>query len=50
MTEYVAIRTLQSSDVEDYRTIRFSALKTEPDAFGSIYAVEAAWPIETLRP
>jgi ribosomal protein S18 acetylase RimI-like enzyme len=46
MTEYVAIRTLQCSDVEDHRTIRLSALKTEPEAFGSIYAVEVAWPIE----
>jgi ribosomal protein S18 acetylase RimI-like enzyme len=33
-------------DVKDYRTIRLSALKTAPEAFGSVHATEASKPIE----
>jgi len=35
-----------AADVEDYRDIRLAALKTNPEAFGSVYAIEASKPIE----
>jgi ribosomal protein S18 acetylase RimI-like enzyme len=41
----VEVRRLDIADVEDYRTIRLAALQTEPEAFGSTYAVEAVRPI-----
>lgn len=45
MTEPIEIRRLQAADVEDYRTIRLAALKTEPEAFGSVHAVEVVRPV-----
>jgi ribosomal protein S18 acetylase RimI-like enzyme len=42
------IRRLQVADVEDYRTIRLASLRTEPEAFGSLYEVEAARPVESF--
>ncbi len=38
------IRRLGIIDVADYRSIRLAALQGEPDAFGSVYEVEAARP------
>ncbi len=38
----IIIRRLGASEVEDYRTIRLSALRTAPDSFGSVYEVEVA--------
>lgn len=38
----IIIRRLGASEIEDYRTIRLSALRTAPDAFGSVYEVEVA--------
>jgi ribosomal protein S18 acetylase RimI-like enzyme len=40
------IRRLQAADVEDYRAIRLASLQTEPEAFGSVYEVEAARPVD----
>jgi ribosomal protein S18 acetylase RimI-like enzyme len=45
MMDMIEIRRLQASDVEDYRTIRLAALKTEPDSFGSVHAAEVSRPI-----
>lgn len=44
----VTVRRLLRSDAHDYRTIRLSALRTAPDAFGSTHAIEAAQPIEKM--
>jgi ribosomal protein S18 acetylase RimI-like enzyme len=41
----IEIRRLGLSDVEDYRVMRLAALQTEPDAFASVYAVEASRPM-----
>jgi ribosomal protein S18 acetylase RimI-like enzyme len=41
------ISRLGVADVNDYISIRLFALKTEPASFGSLHAIEAAWPIET---
>lgn len=41
----IEVRRLELQDVDDYRTIRLAALRTEPRAFGSTYDVEAARPI-----
>ena len=41
----VEVRRLEVTDVEDYRMIRLAALRTEPEAFGSTYEVEAARPL-----
>ena len=46
MSKTVVVRPLWTSDVEDYRAIRLSALKTAPEAFGSLHATEASTPIE----
>jgi ribosomal protein S18 acetylase RimI-like enzyme len=40
------IRRLAAADASDYRRIRLSALREEPQAFGSSYAAEAARPLE----
>ncbi|MBX3143321.1 MAG: GNAT family N-acetyltransferase [Trueperaceae bacterium] len=45
----IEIRRLTDSDVEDFRTIRLSALRTAPDAFGSTYASEAARSLNETR-
>lgn len=41
-----AIRRLDVSDAEDYRTIRLAALKGDPDAFGSTYEIEVVRPLD----
>ena len=46
MAKSVIVRPLGLADLEEYRTIRLSALKTAPDAFGSVHAIEASRPIE----
>lgn len=43
----IAVRPLRTSDAEDYRAIRLSALETAPEAFGSVHALEASRPIES---
>lgn len=42
------VRRLSPADCHDYRTIRLRALETEPQAFGSVYDVEALRPIEAF--
>jgi ribosomal protein S18 acetylase RimI-like enzyme len=42
------IRRLQVADVEDYRSIRLGALRTEPESFGALHEIEAALPIATF--
>jgi ribosomal protein S18 acetylase RimI-like enzyme len=42
----LAVRRLGPTDAEAYRAIRLSALRTEPDAFGSTHELEAARPLE----
>jgi ribosomal protein S18 acetylase RimI-like enzyme len=42
MRSAAAVRRLAEEDVQDYRQIRLSALRTTPDAFGSTYDAEAA--------
>lgn len=44
----VAVRRLGTADAEDYRTIRLAALAREPDAFGSVYDVEVARPLDAF--
>lgn len=44
----VVVRRLGVADAEDYRTIRLAALAREPDAFGSVYDVEVARPIDAF--
>jgi ribosomal protein S18 acetylase RimI-like enzyme len=39
------VRTLAAADAADYRQIRLAALKSEPQAFGSTWEVEAARPL-----
>jgi len=46
MSKAFAVRSMGLPNVEDYRTIRLSALKTAPEAFGSVHAIEASKPIE----
>jgi ribosomal protein S18 acetylase RimI-like enzyme len=46
MRKPVVVRRLGIADAEDYRAIRLSALKTAPEAFGSVHALEAPRPIE----
>jgi ribosomal protein S18 acetylase RimI-like enzyme len=41
----VEIRRLAIGDAANYRAIRLDALQKEPDAFGSVHAVEAARPL-----
>lgn len=41
MATPITLRRLGEGDVEDYRSIRLAALKTEPEAFGSTHALEA---------
>ncbi len=41
----IEVRRLVSDDAEDYRAIRLAALRGDPDAFGSVYAVEAERPL-----
>jgi ribosomal protein S18 acetylase RimI-like enzyme len=43
-TATIQVRRLTANEVDDFRTIRLAALKTEPDAFGSVYDVEATRP------
>jgi ribosomal protein S18 acetylase RimI-like enzyme len=40
----VVICRLEASDVENYRAVRLTSLRTEPEAFSSVYEVEAARP------
>ena len=42
------IRRLRVADVEDYRTIRLAALRTEPEAFGSVYDIEVTRPVDSF--
>lgn len=44
MANPLQIRHLQASDVSAYRAIRLAALYADPDAFGSAFEREAAWP------
>jgi ribosomal protein S18 acetylase RimI-like enzyme len=44
----ISIRRLEASDADDYRTIRLDALKRDPEAFGSIYSVEADFPLAAI--
>lgn len=46
MTKSICIRSLEPADIEDFQTIRLSALKTAPEAFGSVHAEEAGQPLE----
>jgi ribosomal protein S18 acetylase RimI-like enzyme len=41
----IQVRQLAAADAEDYRAIRLAALQGEPDAFGSVHAVEAPRPL-----
>jgi len=41
----VTVRRLEAADAEDYCTIRLESLAREPDAFGSVHAVEASRPL-----
>ncbi|HKU98169.1 MAG TPA: GNAT family N-acetyltransferase [Vineibacter sp.] len=41
----VTVRRLVPADAEDYRAIRLASLAREPDAFGSVHAVEAVRPL-----
>lgn len=45
MTE-ITIRQLKIEDVDDFKTIRLSALEQAPEMFGSTYMVESLRPIE----
>ena len=36
---------IEGADAENYRSMRLAALERDPDAFGSVHAVEAARPI-----
>jgi ribosomal protein S18 acetylase RimI-like enzyme len=45
MLNHAIVRRLEVTNVQDYRTIRLSALKTAPDAFGADHDVEAGRPI-----
>lgn len=40
------IRLLNESDARSYQQVRLSALKNNPEAFGSTYEREAAFPLE----
>ena len=40
------IRLLNESDAHSYQQVRLSALKNNPEAFGSTYEREAAYPLE----
>lgn len=40
------IRLLNGSDARSYQQVRLSALKNNPEAFGSTYEREAAYPLE----
>jgi ribosomal protein S18 acetylase RimI-like enzyme len=42
------IRRLELADVEDYRAIRLASLRHDPAAFGALYEVEAARPIDSF--
>lgn len=42
---HVTVRRLEAADAPDYRTIRLASLAREPDAFGSVHAVEASRPL-----
>jgi ribosomal protein S18 acetylase RimI-like enzyme len=42
----IAIRRLQPDDAEAYRAIRLEALERSPEAFGSMFEVEAAHPLD----
>lgn len=46
LNDAITIRRLEAAEVEDYRTIRLAALTTSPEAFGSVYAIEVAKPLE----
>lgn len=43
--ETLEVRRIGAERVADYRAIRLTALQLDPDAFGSIYEVEAARPL-----
>lgn len=43
--ETVEIRRIGAGQAADYRAIRLTALQLDPDAFGSLYEVEAAHPV-----
>jgi ribosomal protein S18 acetylase RimI-like enzyme len=42
------IRRLEVADAEDYRAIRLASLQTDPEAFGSVYEVEAIRPVDSF--
>ena len=44
------IRPLRPDELMAYRAIRLSGLKTSPEAFGSVYEIEAARPAERYLP
>ena len=46
VSKAVVVRPMGLPDVEDYQTIRLSALKTAPEAFGSVHSIEASQPVE----
>lgn len=43
------IRRLETEDVEDFRSIRLSALECAPEAFGSLHEEEKARPVADFR-
>lgn len=45
VTPSLEIHRFKIVDAEAYRAIRLAALKTAPEAFGSAYKTEAAWPV-----
>jgi RimJ/RimL family protein N-acetyltransferase len=45
----ITIRRLLVATRHDYRNIRLEALQRAPEAFGSTYKLEVAWPIETFE-
>ncbi|KZE37500.1 acetyltransferase [Bhargavaea cecembensis] len=42
------IRLLNESDAHSYQQVRLSALKNNPEAFGSTYEQEVAYPLEVV--
>lgn len=45
----IKIRQLHSNDVHDFRTIRLSALKNNPEMFASSYAIEVKKPLAVFQ-
>ena len=44
----ILIRQLYDNDVHDFRLIRLSSLRNNPEMFGSSYAIEAARPLSVF--